>query len=164
MENILDKAVDEIKRYKSKIIAELMEFAKTDLLLFWDDKPDLYLQQEKEWGPILTWVEQELNIKLNKSCNLEVPNNMEFQNLLKMVLVNMPDKELACYYAAALNMKSVLLALALIKGRVDAENASRLSYLDELWQNNLWGIDEEALARRADRGNELKKIEGYLLR
>ena len=76
----------------------------------------------------------------------------------------MPDKELACYYAAALNMKSVLLALALIKGRVDAENASRLSFLDELWQNNLWGIDEEALARRADRGNELKKIEGYLLR
>ena len=47
MENILDKAVDEIKRYKTKIIAELMEFAKTDLLLFWDDKPDLYLQQEK---------------------------------------------------------------------------------------------------------------------
>ena len=110
MENILDKAVDEIKRYKSKIIAELMEFAKTDLLLFWDDKPDLYLQQEKEWGPILTWVEQELNIKLNKSCNLEVPTNTEFQNLLKMVLVNMPDKELACYYAAALNMKSVLLS------------------------------------------------------
>ena len=164
MEKILDKAVAEIKKYKDKIISELIEFANTDLLLFWDNKTDLRLQQEKEWGPILTWVEEELGVVLKKSDNLNIPENTEFQSLLKAILNNMTDRDLACYYAAALNMKSVLLALALIKGRLNAEEASRLAYLDELWQNDLWGLDEEAKLRRENRCNDLKKIESYLLR
>ena len=74
----------------------------------------------------------------------------------------MDNKELACYYAATLNMKSVLLALALVKGRIDAKKAGELAYLEELWQNEMWGTDSEAVKRRNERCNELAVIERYL--
>ena len=87
-----------------------------------------------------------------------------FQIPLKNIFVEMSDKELACYYAASLNMKSVLLALALVKGRIDANEAGRLSYLEELWQNEMWGTDDDAEKIRLERCAELKKIESYLKR
>ena len=84
------------------------------------------------------------------------------QKPLKTAFAKMTDKEMACYYAAALNMKSVLLALALVKGKINAQTAGKLSYLEELWQNEMWGNDEEAAKRRKERCDELVEIESYL--
>ncbi len=162
MKNILNKAVHEIVNYREDIEIKLLEFAKTDLLFFWSEKNDLYLRQKKEWQPILDWVEDTLLVKINTTSKLDVPNNEELQNSLKGLFVKMTEKELACYYAAALNMKSVLLALALVKGKIDAKEAGKLSYLEELWQNEMWGNDEEAIKRRKERCDELVEIESYL--
>lgn len=164
MEKLLNKAITEINGYKDEIIDKLVEFSKTDLILFWDRKTDLYLLQEKEWRPILTWVEKELNVELKISNNLDVPENVGLQEVLRKILFNMSDKELVCCYAAALNMRSVLLALAFVKRKLKAEDVWKLSYLEELWQNNLWGVDEEANAKRLERSRELKDIESYLLK
>ena len=41
-----------------------------------------------------------------------------------------------------------VLGLALAHGRVDAAEATRLALLDESWQQDFWGEDEEALARK----------------
>lgn len=162
MKKILDKAVKEIAQYREEIEKKLLEFARTDLLFFWGEKRDLYLKQETEWQPIINWVEDALNVKVNKTDKLDTPDNEEMQKPLKVAFERMNDKELACYYAAALNMKSVLLALALVKGKIDAQTAGKLSYLEELWQNEMWGTDEEAAKRRKERCDELVEIESYL--
>ena len=139
-----------------------MEYAKTDLLYFWGEKRDLYIKQEKEWQPILKWIEDLVKVGVAKTSNLEVPDNSKLQQPLAKIFAAMNDKELACYYAAALNMKSVLLALAVIKGGIDAKKAGELSYLEELWQNEMWGTDSEAKKRREERCAELEIIESYL--
>jgi chaperone required for assembly of F1-ATPase len=46
---------------------------------------------------------------------------------------------------------SLVLGLALSLGRLDADEAHRLATLDELYQEEFWGSDDEAAARRADR-------------
>jgi chaperone required for assembly of F1-ATPase len=46
---------------------------------------------------------------------------------------------------------SLVLGLALSLGRLDADQAHRLATLDELYQEEFWGSDDEAAARRADR-------------
>lgn len=162
MKNILNKAVHEIVNYREDIEIKLLEFAKTDLLFFWSEKNDLYLRQKKEWQPILDWLEDILRVKINITSKLDVPNNEDLHNQLKALFAKMTEKELACYYAAALNMKSVLLALALVKGKIGAKEAGKLSYLEELWQNEMWGNDEEAIKRRKERCDELVEIESYL--
>lgn len=162
MKKTLDKAVKEIGQYREEIEKKLLEFARTDLLFFWSEKRDLYFKQEKEWQPIINWVEEFLKVNVKKTDGLDTPDNEDMQKPLKLTFEKMSDKELACYYAAALNMKSVLLALALVKGKIDAKNAGKLSYVEELWQNELWGVDEEAAKRRKERCDELIEIEGYL--
>jgi chaperone required for assembly of F1-ATPase len=162
MRKTLDDAVKEIGQYRGEIEKKLLEFARTDVLFFWGEKRDLYLKQETEWQPIINWIEELLKVKVKKTSSLDTPDNEEMQEPLKITFAKMSDIELACYYAAALNMKSVLLALALIKGKIDAKTAGRLSYLEELWQNEMWGSDEEALKRREERCSELVEIESYL--
>ena len=162
MKKTLDKAVKEIELYREEIENKLLEFARSDLLLFWGEKRDLYLKQKTEWQPIIDWIEESLKVKVNKTDRLDIPDNEAMQKPLKTAFAKMSDKELACYYAAALNMKSVLLALALVKGKINAETAGKLSYLEELWQNEIWGKETEAQKRREDRCEELKVIERYL--
>ena len=162
MKKILDKAVKEIGQYREEIEKKLLDFAKTDLLFFWSEKKDLYLKQKSEWQPIIDWVGDVLKVDVKITSSLDTPDNEEMQKPLKIVFSKMNDKEMACYYAAALNMKSVLLALALVKGKIDADTAGKLSYLEELWQNEIWGSDEEASNRRKERCDELLEIESYL--
>ena len=162
MQKELDKAVADIKQHRKEIIEKLVEFSKTDVLFFWGEKKDLFLRQEKEWLPILAWAEELLSVKLNKTADLKVPENEAMQNPLKKLFEKMSDAELACFYAAALNMRSILLALAFVKGKLTAEKACELSYLEELWQNEIWGEDQEALSRRQERCDELREIETYL--
>ena len=72
------------------------------------------------------------------------------------------DRELTAFYAAALKMRSVLLAAALVKGKINAEEAFRAAFLDELWQAETWGADEEAENRRQTIKNEICEIEKFL--
>ena len=46
---------------------------------------------------------------------------------------------------------SALLALALRHGRLDADQVWAAAHVDEDWNSEKWGIDEEVAARRADR-------------
>ncbi len=162
MKKILNQAVKEIGEHREAIIAKLLELARTDLLFFWGENKDLFLRQEKKWMPILDWASQILKAKLEKTNKLDVPANKEMAAPMAKILKDMSDKELACYYAATLNMRSALLALALVKGRISAEEACDLSYLEELWQNEMWGTDLEAKEKRQERCEELKEIEKYL--
>ncbi len=162
MRKILDQAVKEIADNRDEIISKLLEFAKTDLLFFWGENKELVLRQKEKWMPILDWSAELLKTALNKTNTLDVPENSAMKAPLGVVLRKMSDKELACFYAATLNMRSTLLALALVKGKINAEKACELSYLEELWQNEMWGTDNEAAAKRKERCDELKEIENYL--
>ena len=162
LNEILNQAVQDIEKHRKEIIEKLLEFATTDVLFFWGEKKELYLRQEKEWRPVLDWAESLLKVKLETTCTLNTPKNEEMLAPLAAILMEMSNKELACYYLAALNMRSVFLALALVKGKIDAKGACHLSYLEEVWQNEMWGSDEDAVGRRQERYDELKEIEAFL--
>ncbi len=49
---------------------------------------------------------------------------------------------------------SALIALALVRGRLDLETAWAAAHVDEDHQMRLWGADDEALARRSARRAE----------
>ena len=54
--------------------------------------------------------------------------------------------ELAAFYDMVSITGSLILGLAIINGRLSAEEAYQLSRVDELWQLERWGEDEEAQA------------------
>ena len=159
----LEQAITEIKNHREEIITRLVQFSKTDSLLFWDKEVSLYEKQEELWGPILKWAHHNLNAKYMTTDKMEVVEQKKntLQGLKKF-LETMTDKELAAFYLASINMKSELLAAALVRGFINAETAYNAAYLEEISQAERWGKDENAEQKRQALKKELVDIENFL--
>lgn len=163
MTDKLVKSVPEIAKDRTMVIEKLVKYSLTDMLLFWGTNEELFKCQKEKWTPILTWAKENLETKFQITQTLDVPaQDSHSGERLKLFLESLTDKELTAFYYAALNMRSVLLAAALVKGRISAQEAFETSCLEELWQAEKWGTDNEASARRNELKKELEEIEAFL--
>ncbi len=159
----LEKAATEIGVNRQEISDKIEKFLMTDMLLFWGTEKDLIARQEKIWAPILDWTKKAFEADFVKTHDLNVPEqNVKSGARIRRFVEMLSDRELAAFYLAALNMRSVLLAAALVRSRISADEAFEASYLEELWQAENWGADEEAEKRREERRQELVEIEKFL--
>lgn len=159
----LEKSVAEIAKERDVVIEKLVKFSLTDMLLFWGSNEELIKRQQQSWSPILSWAKENLNTKFNISKTLDIPEQDSEASLkLKKFLQTLNDKELTGFYFAALNTRSILLAAALIKGKINAQQAFEASCLEELWQAEQWGNDEAAENRRKSLLQELEEIEAFI--
>lgn len=159
----LKQAVSEIKDYREDVIDKLVQFAPTDSLLFWGNNDELIKKQEQLWNPILSWANREINTKYITTKDLNVPEQDPYSlNNMKNFISNLSDKELAAFYLASLNMKSELLAAALVKGHISAEQAFDAANLEELWQAEHWSKEDASEQKRQSLKQELCDIEQFL--
>ena len=71
------------------------------------------------------------------------------------------DADLAGLAFAASLFGSVIIALALRAGRIDAEHAMAASRLDEIFQEERWGVDAEAEAKADAMAVEAVMVERW---
>ena len=163
MEQNLKQVEEDIKQHRVEIIDRLVNFALNDVLLFWSTDKEVKKEQQEKWLPILKWVDDTLNTRFKQTTSLETDSSGKTAATeLKKYLDNLSDKELTSFYVAALNMRSVLLAVAMIKGRINATEAFELSELEELYQARKWGSEPVAEARRNSIKDSLISAEKYL--
>lgn len=157
------EAEKEIAANREEIINKLVGFGATDALLFWGHNDDLVARQEKLWIPIILWARKALNASLETTQGLDIPQqNLKLGDKLRIFIEGLDNRELTAYYLAALDMRSVILAAALVKGQITADEAYKAAWLEELWQAEKWGVDPEAESKRLEMRNELREIEAYL--
>ena len=165
MSDKFTEAQREISANRKEIIEKLVRFALTDALLFWSHNDELSRRQEKLWMPVFIWARKLLHTEIVTTDGLDVPKeNEKIVDELKVFLEKLSDKKLTALYLAALDMRSVILAMALVQGRLDAEEAYKAAWLEELWQAEKWGIDPEAESKRLEQKKELQEIEAFLKR
>lgn len=163
MQQNLKQVEKDIKQHRAEIIDCLVNFALNDVLLFWSTDKDVKKEQQEKWLPILRWVDETLNARFKQTTSLETEKtDKKATHELKKYLDSLSDKELTSFYIAALNMRSVLLAVAMIKGRINAAEAFELSELEELYQARKWGSEPVAEARRNSIKDSLISAEKYL--
>ena len=164
MQKKLQDASKQIANNRQEIINKLVQFSVTDMLLFWGTNKSLVEKQREKWEPVLIWAGKEFKHKYKTTSSLDVPEqNKSAEENLYMFLEKLNDKQLAALLSAALLMRSVLLASALVKGKIDAKEAFEASFAEELWQAEHWGIDEEAEQKRKEVYSELQAIESLYL-
>ncbi len=83
---------------------------------------------------------------------------------VRSVVLHYPSEKnhASFFYATAILLRSFLLAVAFISGKINAEQAFDAAFIEELWQNENWGTVEEAETRRRDIMDELKFLEAEL--
>lgn len=146
-----------------QVIATLSEFAQTDTLLFWHNKAEINALQQQRWQPILDKINADLNTVFKATEGLEIlPQNKNSAQTFAAALGAMSPHLLTAVYAIALNLKSPLLAYAVVRNHISLEEAFHAAFLEELYQNQAWGEDVAALNNRAQIKAELEQIGAYL--
>lgn len=156
------KSEQYIKSHRDETIETMLRFASTDLLLFWSDNEDLYERQLKLWRPFLNDLQKKSGAEVKISQTLEIPNNEQCFLWLKNKLNNLSDKKLTAAFLTAMQIKSVFLGLAVLNNEKSADEIFNAAFLEDIYQNELWGVDEEALNKREAVKEEIIKIKEWL--
>ena len=112
---------------------------------------------------MLDWAAETLDARLNVTTGI-LPQAQPPEALKRLhdTVAECDDMTLVALSAAAQAAGSLVVALALIQGRLDAAEAFVVSQLDETYQNELWGEDREALQRRRTLEEELTAAARFL--
>ena len=141
-------ALDKVSEQFEEVSSLLGEYGDTDLLYYRaDSPPELQKRQKIGWDPIVKWAENTFKVKINCGTGIVyIPQNEQMFSEIRIKISNLSIFELTAFYDMVSITGSLILGLAIINGRLSAEEAYQLSRVDELWQLEQWGDDEEAQA------------------
>ena len=156
-------AIDRGPESREQVAAEIASRIGADALCYFADGPDALLQREAaEWGPVLEWGEAELGLALVRVCGvIHQPQPQATVERARTLALELSDFELTGLVNAAGLYGSAILAFALQRGRLGGEEAFDLSRLDEAFQEERWGIDEDAAYRTARLRHEAVVLEQW---
>jgi len=157
-------AIDRIGNSRQIIFDDVLNFAGTDLLCYRSEEPDdLVARQVDQWQPLLDWAAETLGAKLLVTAGvLPVKQPDESIEALANKMQQLDDMELAGIASLTAACGSLILALALAEGRIDADQAYNCAQLDEIFQNERWGSDEEAKVRQQNLKNDIASAALFL--
>jgi len=148
---VVSTALDLVTPRRAEIGAEVARYPGTDLVCYRaGHPPELAHRQHATWQPLIDWARMRYDAALEVAIGV-VPVAQPLASLraLSAAVGAYPPLELAALHLATAACGSLVVALALIEGRLDAEQAFTAAQLDETFEIELWGEDAEQTARRA---------------
>ncbi len=157
---LANTALDHLSVDAAPVIAEIVNYASSDLLCYRAGRPDeLARRQGKAWDPVLNWAARALKIKLVTTVRIvHRPQNEASLRRLEERLRASDVFTLAGLHGATIATGSAVIALALGAGVLTPEKAWAIAHIDENWQKSYWGHDVRAQTRHAARQAEFKAI------
>lgn len=131
---------------------DLAKYFETDLLFYRAGHPDgLVAREAAHWDPVLFWAAEALGAHFILSEGImHVKQPEEALRAARAALPGDPWSVAALHMVTTLT-GSALLALALAHGVRDAGQIWAAAHVDEDWNAEQWGVDDEAASRRAAR-------------
>ena len=142
-------AIDRTSVQRQQVIAETAKYAGTDLVCYRaDHPPELAARQQSMWQPLLDWATLRYDAALAVTSGV-IPTRQSAASLKAFAgaVAALDDFRLTALHTLTATCGSLVIALALLEGRVDPATAFAASQLDETFQIEAWGEDAEAAAR-----------------
>jgi len=157
---LTNTAVDRVAPDRAQAVRQVLAFGRNDLLCYRAGAPaDLVERQAQTWDPLLEWARTTYSIDLRCGVGIghvEQPDCA--MTALEQAISRCSDLELAALHAAATLTGSAVIAFALAAGHSDAAEAFKAAELDETYQAQRWGTDEEAERQSRRKLDELVVI------
>lgn len=159
-------ALDRIALNRAAMEESLLAYGGNDLLCYWADGPEPLLERQRgDWQPLLDWAADELGVALSVSVGVvHRPQSKEALQRLSEILAELDDFQFAAVSSITAATNSLLIGLALLRGRVDAESAFSAAELDGLYQQEFWGVDAEAKAIQSILLKEIQEVIQFIQR
>ncbi len=129
----------------------IARYGESDLLCYRAEAPQALVDlQTRSWQPWLDRAEQAYGAKPRVTAGIGyVRQHHDWIDALRRAVAAHDPYMLAGLGIVVPALGSLVLGLALAGGHIDAAEAHALGALEELFQAEQWGEDEEAAARRA---------------
>jgi chaperone required for assembly of F1-ATPase len=131
---------------------DIAKYFGSDLLFYRASHPEALIAREAAaWDPVLFWVAEDLNAHFIMAEG--VMHVAQPEQAIAAARAALPEDawRLAAAHIVTTITGSALLALALLRGRLAPPEAWAAAFVDEDWNAEQWGLDEEAAQRRAAR-------------
>ena len=143
-----NSAIDKVRVQHADVAAMLAEYGDSDLLCYRAADPEgLVRRQAEGWDPVLEWAEKELGVRLRVAQGvMHVKQDPVALKRLREELDAFDEFALTAVHDLISLSGSLVLALAVTRNALLPEDAWTLSRIDEHWQIEQWGADEDANA------------------
>ncbi len=159
LRDMADYAIDIVAKDRAGVADKLIAFADTDTLLYRADPDEpLYARQREVWEPIVSAFETKHAVTLKRVSG--VMHAAQDDAALASIRASM--NELDPFALAALETMTSLAAsltigLSALEEGADIEGLWQAASLEEEWQVEQWGRDEEAEERRVKRAADFER-------
>lgn len=150
-------AIDRVTTQRQVVIDEIAGFGGTDLVCYRASYPDRLVEKQSDaWNPLLIWLEETHSVILKTTPGLDhIAQETKSLGDMNAIIEKQNDMKLAAIHTIVSLTGSLVVTLAVIAGRLTAEQAFDVSELDETHTIEEWGADEEAELRRKNNKENL---------
>ncbi len=148
-----NSAIDKIIPQRDEVVEIIAAYGQSDLLCYRAIGPAALVERQAAgWDPVLHWAAEALGARLVATAGvMHVAQPPEALARLTARVAGMTEFQLAGLHDLVAISGSLVLALAVTEMRLTPEEAWALSRIDENWQIEQWGADEEAAEMEAFR-------------
>lgn len=154
---IINSAIDGVAADLQAVVEDVIRFSASDLICYRAEAPEaLVVRQALAWNPVLDWARSALDAQFFLAEGImHVKQPQKSLDAVGSWLQQRQDPfRLASIHVMTTLSGSALLALAVDAGALAAEQAWLAAHVDEDWNIEQWGEDDEANARRQARHRE----------
>ncbi|MDB6175975.1 ATPase [Paracoccus sp. Z330] len=148
-----NSAIEKVTPQFADVADMLAEYGGTDLICYRADHPDdLVAQQSLAWEPLIEWAADDLGARLNPTQGvIPIAQDPASLRALRQAVHAVDVFGLTALHDLVTLPGSLVIGLAVTRGHLDADEAHRVSRIDEAYQNSQWGQDEEAATAAENR-------------
>ncbi len=162
---LLNSAIDGVARTMEETRAEIVRYAGSDLLCYRAGEPESLAERQRlAFDPVLDWAARTLGARFALTAGVtHIDQPAATLAAVNRAVERFEDPAALAALSVVTTMTgSAILALATAAGRLSAADAWRAAHVDEDFQNEIWGVDDEAMARRAARWREMEAAAAVL--
>ncbi len=148
-----NSAIDKIVPQRAEVVEIVAAYGGSDLLCYRATAPEaLRTRQAEGWNPLLDWAAEAFGARLVVTDGvIPVAQPVEAVARLRDRVAAQTEFQLAGLHDLVAISGSLVLGLAVTEERLTEAEAWALSRIDETWQVEQWGEDEEAAAMEAHK-------------
>lgn len=153
LSGIANAAVDHVAPDIGGFARALASYAETDLLCYRADRPRALVERQADaWDPILDMLSAAHGLLFRQASGItHVAQAPEMLEKVEHLFARQGNWRLAALQPIVTIGGSALIGLAMTDALIAPRDAYAASILDELWQEEAWGSDSEAVATRQQR-------------
>ena len=157
--SLISTSLDKIIDNKNLYINDILDYIDTDLICYRAENPkELVELQKNKWDPIILLIEKYIGTKVNVFEGvLPKKQDATVHDKLNNLINQFDIFEISVLHRITNITGSIFLSLCVLKKDILSNEVFELSFLDELWQAENWGFDDETSKKRKEISIELNR-------